>query len=202
MTGWGPHIEEALKVLKEGPSPVECGCGCGQILPTDSSPWKNYIDRKHKKRAHRKRYRLKHRKPRKPRRSAAEIGLKQREYYLKNRDRLNEYGKSYRTRKKYEVFRHYCNGEPHCQWPSCDVSDMDMLTIDHKDANAGGGGHAVYSWIVKNNFPNNFQVLCANHQFKKEAEFRRAGGRRRDADVGSTPISSCSDSSVGRAGVL
>ena len=92
-------------------------------------------------------------------------------------------GLSYNSRLKLEVLSHYSpSGDPRCAWPTCDISDVDMLTLDHIEdgGNADrrrtgkGGGCATYAYLRKNRFPHGFQVLCMNHQFKKEIVKRRA----------------------------
>ena len=32
----------------------------------------------------------------------------------------------------------------------------------------------MYAWIIRNNFPEGFRTLCANHQLKKEINRRGA----------------------------
>jgi hypothetical protein len=61
--------------------------------------------------------------------------------------------------------------------------DVDMLCIDHID-NGGnkhrketGSGGKVYGWLIKHGLPPGYQVLCWNHNAKKEIE--RARGRSR-----------------------
>lgn len=56
-----------------------------------------------------------------------------------------------------------------CVIHSCDVTEPDFLTIDH--VNGGGRQHRIsigksggdfYAWLVRNNYPKGFQVLCFN----------------------------------------
>ena len=58
----------------------------------------------------------------------------------------------------------------------CGETDPDMLEMDHinndgafhrKEANIRGSA-AYYKWIVKHKYPDNLQVLCSNHNRKKE----------------------------------
>lgn len=56
---------------------------------------------------------------------------------------------------------------------------MDFLAIDHVEGNGaahrrelGGTGTVFYAWLVKNNFPKEFQILCHNCNF---AKFRNGG---------------------------
>ena len=64
------------------------------------------------------------------------------------------------------VFRHYSGGDPKCA--CCGERQYEFLSIDHID---GGGNHhrkqigrgwPLTLWIVKNDFPPGFQVLCHN----------------------------------------
>lgn len=83
----------------------------------------------------------------------------------KNKEKRNkiirEYHKIRRNNDRKLVFKHY--GEK-CE--CCGESNIKFLTIDH--INGGGRKHRkeikghLYSWLVKNNFPNGFQVLCYN----------------------------------------
>ncbi|KKM06705.1 hypothetical protein LCGC14_1741310 [marine sediment metagenome] len=57
---------------------------------------------------------------------------------------------------------------------TCGETDYDMLEMDH--INDDGCGHRkevgrkIYRWIIRNNFPDNLQLLCANCNLKKEME--------------------------------
>ena len=68
---------------------------------------------------------------------------------------------------KEKVFDHYgrkCKG--------CGFDDPRALSIDHKDSDGADhrrklGGVNFYRWLVRQGFPDNFQVLCMNCQFIK-----------------------------------
>jgi len=93
-----------------------------------------------------------------------------------------------RLESKIEVLAHYgpnsCLG---CCWPECVVSDPDMLSLDHKD-NTGNidrkkhshVGISFYMKLKRESYPEGFQTLCHNHQWKKEI-------LRRRADINGTP---------------
>jgi hypothetical protein len=80
---------------------------------------------------------------------------------------------------KLEVLTHYGDsGLLLCCWSGCEVQDLDMLTIDH--VNEDGAQHRrelgcekIYRWLKKNKFPEGFQTLCMNHQWKKHLQFLR-----------------------------
>lgn len=72
---------------------------------------------------------------------------------------------TYRQRKRKAVFDHY-------GWECACCGSRDQLTIDH--INGDGWAHrkelfgspfisgtAIYRWLVNNDFPDNFQTLCA-----------------------------------------
>lgn len=71
-----------------------------------------------------------------------------------------------RAERKLLVLKHYSRGDLRCA--CCDEGNVNFLTIDHIGGWGGehrkeiGIGRTVYEWIVKNNFPTGFQVLCMN----------------------------------------
>lgn len=87
----------------------------------------------------------------------------------KRRDQYSKY--------REEVLSHYGH---RCQWPDgCEVTDSDMLQIDH----INGGGHIerkkglsgtkFLSYLIINNYPIGYRILCANHNCKYRADLRR-----------------------------
>lgn len=73
--------------------------------------------------------------------------------------------KNYRARQRQQVFDHYGN-----QCACCGETEVAFLNLDHT---FGGGndhwrklkekGHAnMYAWIIANNFPEGFRILCSN----------------------------------------
>ncbi len=112
------------------------------------------------------------------------------EYYLCNKeqiiDKTCEYSKNNRVKcrawctkaknkLKLETFTYYCNGEPICK--NCSEKEIDILTVDHIDGNGNThrkeigldckGGYNFYRWLKKNQYPEGFQILCYNCQFRK-----------------------------------
>ena len=89
------------------------------------------------------------------------------EYYISNRDKLLQ-----QLREKYKnnrliVIRHY-GGK--CAF--CGDTNINHLTIDHIDNN--GAEHRkivktteITRWLIDNNFPSGFQILCWNHNAEK-----------------------------------
>lgn len=78
-------------------------------------------------------------------------------------------GIKWRNNLRYDVFSHYCKGEPRCE--CCGENIIEFLSIDHINNNGAeerkrlgwrGRGKAFYYWLVKNNYPEGYQVLCCN----------------------------------------
>ena len=72
-------------------------------------------------------------------------------------------------KNKLIAFRHYSNNEvPYCD--CCGETELNFLCLDHINGGGGkhrseigvAGGHGMYRWIIKNNFPKGYRVLCAN----------------------------------------
>lgn len=118
-----------------------------------------------------------------------------RAYYLKHKERIcarsiawhranpmsREQYRQFCTQAKIEGCSHYGpEGKLQCAWPGCDITDLDMLTIDHID---DGGGEArrngertgarFYAQLRRRGYPEGYQTLCANHNLKKELVKRR-----------------------------
>lgn len=107
------------------------------------------------------------------------------EYYLKHPERSRyTRSKSINARihndlVKREVFLFYSGGSMQCAF--CGMSDLDVLCIDHVNNNGrehrrsigNKGGSSFYRWLKKNNYPEGYQVLCANCNQKKQVLYRR-----------------------------
>lgn len=91
---------------------------------------------------------------------------KRREHYYTNKDSRQKYSKNYYLEKKREVVNHYTKGKMAC--PCCGVFGLVFLSVDHvnnngaEDRKKGLRGYRLYLWIVKNNYPEDYQVLCYN----------------------------------------
>lgn len=114
-------------------------------------------------------------------------------YYQNHKERIkkatNKYYKSHReivcarqakrnASNKLEVIKHYSNNGILCCL--CGETCLDCLTIDH--INNDGNRHrkeinrigsSFYKWLIDNNFPSGYQVLCANCNLKKEIVRKR-----------------------------
>ena len=70
--------------------------------------------------------------------------------------------------QRYNILRHYSESNtPSCT--CCKVTTIQFLTLDHKNNDGaahrkeiGSGGEQLQRWIIKNNFPPMFRVLCFN----------------------------------------
>ena len=104
------------------------------------------------------------------------------DWYVKNKEQEDKRSKAYYARNKASilahvrkknqaiklvVLTHYSGvGYPSCN--CCKESIMDFLTIDHingggtKHRKLTGVGTQMYRWLIKNNYPEGFQVLCFN----------------------------------------
>lgn len=91
------------------------------------------------------------------------------------RKHQREYKKHhYRWKAKFIVVAHYSMGEMCCR--HCRQSDIRCLQLDHCEG--GGNLHrrslpnptGIYSWLIRNDFPEGYQILCANCNFIKKIE--------------------------------
>jgi len=72
--------------------------------------------------------------------------------------------------KRLQIIMHYCHGVIQCA--CCDESEYRFLTIDHIDGRKKWNhkhmnGLKFYLWLIKNNYPNGFQILCMNCNWGK-----------------------------------
>lgn len=104
-------------------------------------------------------------------------------------------GNSEKFKLKLQVFTHYSNGKPRCA--CCGEKHIEFLTIDH--INGGGtkerkeilqeikkadeeeikkngrkkSGAPFYRWLIENNFPEGYQVMCSNCNMAKGQSHKR-----------------------------
>lgn len=97
----------------------------------------------------------------------------------------SSYDSQYALKQKIKALTHYCNGDPYCV--ECGITDIRVLTADHIGGNGNEhrrsinvpSGLKFYRWLIRNNYPNGFQVLCMNHQIKKAKQNKENCGRPR-----------------------
>jgi len=94
--------------------------------------------------------------------------IKTPEYKQERLKKLREYTNKRRIKFRKMVLTHYSNGNLKCS--CCGESNIYFLTIDHinnngnkhrKEINSSGGPH-FYDWLIKNNYPAGYDVLCMN----------------------------------------
>jgi len=95
------------------------------------------------------------------------------QYYKDNKDKIILTSKENRINDRYEVLYWYSNGLMKCEL--CGESHYEFLCIDHiNDSGSnhrkemGEGGNKIYRYILNNNFPSGYQVLCNNCNYLKE----------------------------------
>lgn len=96
------------------------------------------------------------------------------------------------AKRRYEVLAHYSGGEPKCA--CCGETELVFLQLDHINDDGAEhrrqigmaqgnpyqvgkqkqkvqyGGNSLPCWLIKNGFPEGFQVLCANCNWGKRHE--------------------------------
>ncbi len=90
-----------------------------------------------------------------------------------NPQRNRENHSRWRLKRRVAVLKYYSKNEkPFCK--CCGESQLEFLAIDHIKGfrNSGvkreiRGGTNVVEWLIKNNFPIGFQVLCHNCNLAK-----------------------------------
>ncbi len=114
-----------------------------------------------------------HRNPEKVKLAIKRTRAKRPEYYREQK-RKNQVRRRERLRRL--VVNHYSNGSFACA--CCGESGYDFLTIDHVNGDGGKhrtalfgtpyrAGSVFYGWLVRNQFPLGFQVLCMNCNLSK-----------------------------------
>lgn len=74
-----------------------------------------------------------------------------------------ERGRRYRVSRREQVIKVY-GGKCKC----CGESKIEFLSIDHKQQHGAahrrkvGTSHRFYGWLIRNNYPKQFQLLCNN----------------------------------------
>ncbi len=88
-------------------------------------------------------------------------------YYRANTDKRKAYHKKLRSNKKEQVYSHYGK-----TCVCCGETETAFLTIDH--INNDGAAHrreinaaSIYDHIIKESYPDTFQVLCVNCNWAK-----------------------------------
>jgi hypothetical protein len=90
----------------------------------------------------------------------------QRRYYMNHAEAQRAWTKRKILENRRLVLNHY---GAFCHCPGCLITEEKFLSLDHIEGGGnkhrrevGGSGAPMYRWIIKNNFPPIFQVLCHN----------------------------------------
>jgi len=95
--------------------------------------------------------------------------------------------KKYYRKLKETIIAHYSKGSMRCK--KCGELRLYALQIDHINNNGAVHrrqvvhGH-IYEWLIRNNFPKGYQVLCANCNWMKRnkvcCKYRKKTGNKTD----------------------
>lgn len=101
-----------------------------------------------------------------------------REYRKKHPERYSKQKENTKIKnqeRRLVCLKHYSSEIPFCA--CCEEKEIKFLSIDH--INGGGNKHRkeiigenskggnIYVWLIKNNFPEGFQILCHNCNMAK-----------------------------------
>jgi hypothetical protein len=101
-----------------------------------------------------------------------------------------QYARGYNAALKKRVMAEY-GGK--CAWDGCGITDVDVLTLDHiqnngaqaRNAKVHGSGSSLYRALERLGYPKGeFQILCCNHQLKKQILMLR--GEKVHCEAGSS----------------
>ncbi len=90
-------------------------------------------------------------------------------WYVKNKNRVNQIKRERRYGLKLQILAAYGGAKCVC----CGETVISFLSIDHINGGGNqhrkklGGGWNFYRWLIKNNYPTGYQVLCMNCNFGK-----------------------------------
>lgn len=102
----------------------------------------------------------------------AKLNKYKQNWYTAHKERILQKAGIYRRELRLKVISHYSQGKNECA--CCGEKHMEFLTINHMNGGgtkhriqlSGGGkkvsGNIFYKWLVKNNFPEGYNVLCDN----------------------------------------
>lgn len=86
------------------------------------------------------------------------------QYRLTHKEHYKTYHRIRDREHKIKCINHYSNSSMKCA--CCGESNINFLTIEHINNNGAEHrrqiNHNLYHWLIKNNFPYGFSVLCWN----------------------------------------
>lgn len=85
-------------------------------------------------------------------------------YYHENIEQERKRGRDKHRAMREKVIAHYGGV---CACPTCGITEPDFLAVDHIENNGNEHrkklkGTNIYLWLIKNSFPEGFQLLCFN----------------------------------------
>lgn len=89
------------------------------------------------------------------------------DWYQLHKEEQKDFKRRLTAQQRFQCLMHYSNGVIQCE--CCGELEYEFLTIDH--INGGGQkqlkelkriGTNFYRWLMMNNFPDGFRVLCMN----------------------------------------
>jgi len=89
-------------------------------------------------------------------------------YYQKHKKRINLLSKERLIKRKLLCFAKYSNDDIKCaccgerEWKFLSIDHINNDGAEHRKKIGNKGGDHIYRWLVRNNFPKGFQVLCHN----------------------------------------
>jgi hypothetical protein len=89
-----------------------------------------------------------------------------RRWERENPNRVREIRKKHHQKRKLKILTHYGGSPPKCA--CCGESHIGFLTLDHHNIEIDKkyrSGDNLYGWIIRNDFPKGFRVLCLNCNF-------------------------------------
>ena len=94
----------------------------------------------------------------------------QKQYRLVNRKLLLEAKRSYWKNQRLHVLLHYSNGTLQCA--CCGETEYKFMSLDHIHGHGNTQRRQLktnylLSWLIKNSFPEGYQVLCHNCNLAK-----------------------------------
>jgi len=87
-------------------------------------------------------------------------------YREKHKEQEQKRRREWSRKRKLLIIEHYSNGKNICN--CCGEKHIVFLTIDHINNDGAehrkklGSAAHVYNWLIRNNFPEGYQVLCYN----------------------------------------
>lgn len=95
-------------------------------------------------------------------------------YRESHRNETRIYNKTQRRKYKNLVLEHYGNVCANCGFPDIRALQLDHINNDGAEERLSIGGSRkfsgwrFYKWVIDNNYPDRYQILCANCNMIKE----------------------------------